>query len=412
MRLIGQSCLPVRRALAIFAVFVAAVALPRRVQSAHAAAASPAPEIAETRAWRVSTFAGTGEAGDSGDGGPATAAKLNNPFGITRGPDGALYVCDAANHRVRRIDRNGTITTVAGSGRRGYSGDGGPATKAELNEPYEVRCDAAGNLYFVEMQNHLVRKVDRATGVISTVAGTGKAGFSGDGGPATRAQFSSPHAIQFDPEKQSLYVCDIGNHRVRRIDLKSGTITTFAGAGETKPTPDGADVRIAPLHGPRAIDFDAAGDLWLALREGNRVYRVEMKSDTVRHVAGTGKTGFTGDGGPAKSATLSGPKGIAVGPDGNVYLADTESDTIRVIDVKRGTIERIAGTGEKGDGPDGPARSCRFNRPHGIFVDADGTVFVGDTENHRVRAIKPASAGKVPALPPQAPPPARSSPGR
>jgi streptogramin lyase len=336
---------------------------------------------------QITTFAGTGQRGFSGDGGPAIQAQLNAPFGVARGPDGALYVCDTMNHAVRRAAADGTITTVAGCGRKGYSGDGGPATKAELFEPYEIRFDAAGNMFFVEMRNNIVRRVDARTGIISTIAGTGKAGFSGDGGPATKAEMKSPHSIQFGPDG-ALYICDIGNHRIRKLDMKTGLITTFAGTGERKPTPDGGKITGAPLNGPRAIDFDAEGNMWLALREGNMVFKLDMKAGTIHHVAGTGKTGFTGNGGPAKEATLSGPKGIAVAPDGNVYLADTESNTIRMIDVKKGTLELVAGTGEPGDGPDGNPLACKMNRPHGIFVDADGAVFVGDTLAHRVRVIR------------------------
>lgn len=342
------------------------------------------------QASEVSTLAGTGVVGFFGDGGPALAAQLNNPYGVARGPDGALYVCDIGNHRVRRIDRRGAITTVAGNGTAGYAGDGGAATLAALNEPYEVRFDRRGDLYFVEMKNHLVRKVDRKTGVISTFAGTGQPGFSGDDGPAALARFNQPHAIQFDPRGEYLYVCDIGNHRIRRIEMSNGTITTFAGDGTKRPTPDGAKMSARlPLNGPRAIAFDATGDLWLALREGNAIYRADMKAGTIHHAAGTGKSGFTGNGGPAKEATLSGPKGIAVGPDGNVYLADTESHSIRRIVVKSGTLELVAGTGRRGDGPDGDALRCGFARPHGVFVDPDGSIIVGDSENHRVRFIRP-----------------------
>ena len=169
--------------------------------------------------------------------------------------------------------------------------------------------------------------------------------------------------------------------------MKTGIITTFAGTGKKSPTPDGAKTDGAPLNGPRAIDFDKAGNMWLALREGNAVYKLELANGTIHHVAGTGAKGFTGNGGPAKTATLSGPKGLSVGPDGNVYLADTESHSIRMIDVMKGTIELVAGTGEKGDGPAGTSTACKFARPHGVFVDADGSVFVGDTENDRVRHI-------------------------
>ena len=172
--------------------------------------------------------------------------------------------------------------------------------------------------------------------------------------------------------------------------MKTGIVTTFAGDGTRRPTPDGARIDAAPFNGPRAIDFDAEGGMWLALREGNAVYRLDLKAGTVRHAAGTGRTGFTGHAGPATKATLSGPKGISVGPDGNVYLADTESHSIRMIDVRRGTLELVAGTGKAGDGPDGDAATCGFARPHGVFVAADRTIVVGDSDNHRVRVITPA----------------------
>jgi streptogramin lyase len=336
---------------------------------------------------RIATFAGTGQAGYSGDGGQAAKAQLDQPFGVVRGPDGALYVCDTMNHVIRKIDRNGVITTVTGAGRKGYSGDGGPALEATLNEPYEVRFDKQGNLFFVERLNHTVRRVDAKTRIITTVAGNGKAGFSGDGGAATQAMLNQPHSIQFD-RRGDLYICDILNHRIRKVDLKAGVITTFAGTGEKKPTPDGARIAGAPLNGPRAIDFDRRGDLWLALREGNAVYRLDMKAGVIHHVAGTGQKGFTGNGGPAKLATLSGPKGISIAPNGNVYLADTESHSIRMIDVRRMTIELIAGTGEKGDGAGGDPLACKMARPHGVFVDRDSSVFVGDSEAHRVRVIR------------------------
>lgn len=336
---------------------------------------------------QITTFAGIGQAGYSGDGGPATKANLDQPFGVVRGPDGALYFCDTNNHAIRKITADGTITTVAGTGRKGYSGDGGPATKAELNEPYEIRFDRAGNLYFVERLNHTVRRVDAKTRIISTIAGTGTAGFSGDDGPATKAMLNQPHSIQFDAQN-NLYICDILNHRIRRVELKSGVIRTFAGTGEKLPTPDGAKFATAPLNGPRAIDFDRQGNLWLALREGNAVYKLDLKTGTLHHIAGTGRKGFTGNGGPAKEATLSGPKGLSIGPDGNVYLADTESHSIRMIDVRRKTIEIIAGTGASGDGPDGNPLNCKMARPHGVFVDRDGRIFVGDSEAHRVRVIR------------------------
>ena len=341
----------------------------------------------------ITVFAGTGEKGYSGDGGPAIQAQLNNPYGLIRGPDGALYICDVDNHVIRRIDRSGIISTVACSGRKGYSGDVGPAGQAELNEPYEVRFDKLGGMFFVERMNHVVRRVDGKTKIISTVAGTGRAGFGGDGGPATNALFNQPHSIQFDPAGD-LLVCDILNHRIRKVDMKSGLISTFAGTGEKKAAPDGAKISGTALNGPRAIDFDRDGNLWLALREGNAIYKLDLAVQIMKHIAGTGKAGATGNGGPAREATLSGPKGISVAANGNVYFADTESHTIRMINAKTGTVEWIAGTGQRGDEPATDPRECPLSRPHGIFVDSDGSVFIGDSENHRVRVIRPASPAR------------------
>ena len=337
----------------------------------------------------IETLAGTGAPGYSGDGGPAAEAQINNPYGLTIGPDGALYVCEIGNHVIRRIAPDGTISTAAGCGQKGYAGDGGPATQAKLNEPYEVRFDAAGNMVFVEMQNHLIRRVDAKTGAISTLAGTGEAGFAGDGGPAAAARFNRPHSIQFGPDG-TLYVCDIGNHRLRAIDPKSGEIRTVCGNGKPGPTKDGDKISPdTPLKGPRAADFDADGRLWLALREGNAVFALDFKSGRLKHIAGTGKSGFTGNGGPARDATLSGPKGIAAAPDGDIYLADTESHSVRRIDVSRKRLELVAGDGKKGDGPDGDPLKCRMARPHGVFVSQDGTLYIGDSEAHRVRVIRP-----------------------
>ena len=335
----------------------------------------------------VVTVAGTGEKGLSGNGGPAVRAQVGEPYGISHGPDGALYVCEIASHVIRRVDgKTGKVSTVAGSGKQGYAGDGGPAKDALLNEPYEVRFDSRGNMYFVEMRNNIVRRVDAATHTISTVAGNGTVGFSGDAGPATKAQLSRPHSIALD-HSGNLYICDIGNHRVRRVELDTGIITTFAGTGKRAPTPDGSPLKGTPLNGPRALDFDGKHSLFLALREGNAVFRIDLTRNTLHHLAGNGKKGYSGDGGDALAAQLSGPKGIAIAPNGDVYLADTESHTIRVIRKKSGVIETVVGDGQRGDGPDGKARKCRLARPHGVFVDKKGHVYIGDSENYRVRKL-------------------------
>ncbi len=336
----------------------------------------------------VETILGNGQEGKAPVSGDAKSVPISQPFGVSTGPDHALYVCEVGSHTVRRVDLStGQTTVVAGSGRKGYSGDGLAAVQAELNEPYEVRFDSHGNMLFVEMQNHLVRKVDVKTGVASTVAGNGKAGDSGDNGPATSAQLNQPHSIVLDTH-DNIYICDIRNHRIRKVDAHTGLITTFAGTGRAGKTPDGSPVAGTPLNGPRALEFDGKKTMYLALREGNALFRFELQDGHLKHLAGTGKSGYSGDEGPAKLAQLAGPKGVSLAANGDLYFADTESHTIRVYRPVKDTIETVIGNGQPGDGPDGPPLQCRLNRPHGVFVSADGWLYVGDSNNHRVRRLK------------------------
>ena len=317
-------------------------------------------------AGTITTLIGTGTRGFD-------ERSVNNPYGLVIGPDGALYFCDIDNHAVRRLDlRTRGVTTLA----------------SDQKQPYEVRFDRAGNLYFVDMPAHTVRRVDRRTKQITTIAGTGEPGFSGDGGPAAKAQLRQPHSIAFDGEGR-LLICDIGNHRVRRINLSTGIIETWIGTGERKPTEDGAITTTTAVNGPRAIDVDRHGNIYLALREGNAIYRIERRANRIVRIAGTGTKGYTGDGGPGLAATLNGPKGVALAPDGSLYIADTENHVIRRLDLTSGIITTAAGTGERGDGPDGDPRRCRMNRPHGVFVARDGKVYVGDSEAHRIRVLVP-----------------------
>ena len=342
---------------------------------------------AQAAEWTIATFAGTGVPGFSGDGGPATAAQVNDPYGVVRGPDGAIWFCEHAGHRIRRVAPDGTISTIAGTGEKGYAGDGGPAAQATFDLPHEIRFDREGNLFVADTGNNAVRRIAAKTGVVTTIAGGRQRGYSGDGGPASAAALRGPHSIQFGPDG-SLYICDVGNHVVRRVDPSTGVITTVAGTGKPGPTPDGAPIAGTPLNNPRSLDVDAAGNLWLVTREGNQVFKLDLGAGVIRHIAGTGEAGFTGNGGPAKAATLSGPKGIALDAAGNAWLADTESHSVRRIDARTGNIELVAGTGGKGDGPDGNPLHCAMNRLHGIFVDADGSVFIGDSEAHRVRVLR------------------------
>jgi DNA-binding beta-propeller fold protein YncE len=340
-------------------------------------------------AANIETVAGTGQPNNNGSAGEATAINVGQPFGVEVGLDGALYVTEVQNHRVLRVDfKSGSLTTVAGCGRKGYSGDGGIATEAELNEPYEVRFDKQGNMFFVEMQNHVIRRVDAESGMISTIAGTGKPGYGGDGGPAREAQFNRPHSIALD-HRGGLYVADIGNHRIRRIDLESGIVESIAGNGGKQAPRQGQAAKGNSVVGPRALFMD--GDtMWVALREGHSVWTLSLATGAWSHIAGTGKQGFSGDGGPAADATFNGPKGIAVGPDGNAYVVDTENQVIRMINTKSKTISTVAGVGPEqrgGAGDGGPATKAQMDRPHGICIGPDGTIYIGDTNNHRVRRV-------------------------
>jgi sugar lactone lactonase YvrE len=311
-------------------------------------------------------IAGTGVAGKTG-------GQMDQPFGLGIGPDGGLYFCEVGNHRISRLDlKTRKFSVFAGTGEKGYAGDGGPALSATMDEPYEIAFDKAGNLFFCDRTNHNVRRIDRKTHVISTVAGTGKEGFSGDGGPAIQAQFKQPHSIAFAPDGH-LLICDILNFRIRSLDLASGTLTTWAGTGQRGTAPDGAPIEGTPLDGPRALAIDKAGDYYLALREGNAIYRLDVKGGKMYRFAGTGEKGYSGDGGDALKAKLSGPKGIAAAPDGSLYIADTENHVIRKVD-KAGTITTVAGNGQRGE----------LARPHGVFVDAKGVLYIADTENHRI----------------------------
>lgn len=344
--------------------------------------------------WTIETVAGSGQKELGPAAGPAREVAIGQPFGVVIGPDGALYVCEVENHRVLRIDlKGGRVALVAGCGRRGGAGDGGPAQEAELDEPYEVRFDGEQAMYVVEMRGARVRRVDLATHRIERVAGTGEVGFGGDGGPAREARLDQPHSIVLDG-RGGLLIADIGNHRIRRVDLASGVIDTIAGNGERKPPVEGAIAKGQPLLGPRALHV--RGDtLWIALREGHSVWRMGLDTGLLRHVAGSGERGWKD--GMGREARFDGPKGIVAAPDGVVYVADTENQVIRRVDPLTGSVETVAGGGPEtrgfgGDG--GDALGGKMDRPHGITVDAHGRVYVGDTNNHRIRRVAPESSGK------------------
>jgi DNA-binding beta-propeller fold protein YncE len=339
----------------------------------------------------ITTGAGTGERGCGGDGGPATQARLNQPFDVAFDSGGDVYFSDTFNHRICRIDRRtGEIRTVAGMGTAGFSGDGGPATAARINEPYGVVLDGRGSLYFADRLNRRVRRVDAGTGRISTVAGTGQAASTGDGGSAQHAALVEPNGVALDPAGKYLYIADVAAHRIRKVDLVTARISTFAGTGRPRHDGDAGPATHASIWGARAVDVRADGTVFILEREGNTLRAVDPATGIIVTVAGTGAKGFTGDDGLALKATFNGPKELSVDRRGNLWIVDTENHAIRVIDATSQIVRKVAGTGQPGsDGDGGPANRARLDRPHGIAVSLDGLIWIGDTNNNRLRVVAP-----------------------
>jgi DNA-binding beta-propeller fold protein YncE len=337
--------------------------------------------------WIISTIAGTGAQGYAGDGGAAIQAPLNNPFDLAFDPAGNLCFSDTFNHCVRRIDaRSGIITTIAGTGERGFSGDGGAATRAQMNEPYGIVIDRSGNLYIADRLNRRVRRVDGASGVITTLAGDGSGKYSGDGGPSARAGLAEPNGLALDRDHRRLFIADVADHRVRVIDLTSGIIATFAGTGHGRHAGDGGPAASADIFGARAVALAPDDSLYIMERQGSSIRRVH--DGMIETVAGTGARGYAGDDHDARHAVFNAPKEMAVDAKGNIFVVDTENHVIRLIDARTWIVTTIAGTGEAGPGGDGgPADRAGLARPHGAIVGADGAVYIGDSENHRVRKL-------------------------
>jgi uncharacterized protein (TIGR03437 family) len=336
----------------------------------------------------IVTIAGNGSAAFSGDGGPATAASLNHPRTLVIDSSGNLYISDVDNLRVRRVTPAGIISTIAGNGLPGSSGDGGPAVDASLSSMLGLALDNAGNLYIADSGNRRVRKVTSA-GIISTVAGTGVQGFSGDGGPATNAQLNTPASIIFSAG--NLYISDSSNQRIRRVS-SDGTITTVAGNGVTGFSGDGGPATGASLAFPLGMAMDSGGNLYVADGNNNRVRRISP-AGVITTVAGDGVGHFAGDLGPATSASLNVPEDVAFDGAGNLFIADAGNNRVRKVD-SSGLISTLAGTGENGfSGDGGPATAAMLNFPWGLTTDATGSVYVADRVNNRVRVVSGSLTG-------------------
>ena len=325
-------------------------------------------------AARVEHVAGGGE---SAAGAPALQVKLVEPFAVDFGRNGEWYICEHKGERIVRVDRAGNTTLLAGTGIAGNSGDGGAATAAAMRDPHGIAITKDRQMYVADTQNHTIRKIDLKTGMMTTIAGTGERAFSGDGGPAAKAAFNGTFGIALNAAQNRLYVADLTNRRVRMIDLKAGTIQTVAGNGERGVPADGSNAAQSPLVDPRAVTVDSKGNVYVLERGGNALRVVDMQGK-IRTVIAPGSI----------SPNLNGPKHLCVDKRDNVIIADAENHLIRRYEPKTGKTVTIAGTGEKGTHVDAadPLRT-QLNRPHGVAFDSSGTLYISDSYNHRVLKV-------------------------
>lgn len=346
----------------------------------------------------IQTIAGNGSTFYSGDGGPAIQAGLNVPVGVSTDRSGNLFVTDQFNHRIRKITPDGKISTIAGTGVAGFSGDGGPAINAEINTPTGVFADNNGNIFIADVGNQRIRKVN-ASGIITTVAGNGVKGYGGDGGPAIDASFYNCVRVVVDASG-NLFVADQSNHRIRRI-TSDGIISTFAGNGVGTPASgafsgDGGPAIDASLNNPTSLVVDSSGVVYFADQFNQRIRKVALNG-IITTIAGTGVAGYGGDNGPAASALLNYPGGITIDAAGNLYFSDDLNYRVREISTD-GTITTVAGNGATGfSGDGGPATSAALNGNFGLALDLSGNLYIADSINNRIREVYTVVPGVAPA---------------
>ena len=358
----------------------------------------------------IRTLAGTGTAGYNGDNINATKARLNYPVDLAVDRSGDIYIADDSNNRIRKLTvSTGILTTVAGTGLTTYNGDDIDATTAAINTPEGVGVDGLGNIYIADTANHRLRKVTVSTGKITTVAGTGTPGTGKDGILATTSNLFRPASVAVDVEG-NIYIADSANHRIRKVSASTGLISTVAGTGTRSYNGDNIDATTAQLSAPLAVAVDKNGDIYIADTFNNRLRKVTISTGKITTIAGTGVNSYNGDNIDATTAMIANPKGVAVDREGNVFIADSENYRIRKVIVSTGKITTIAGTGIAGFTGDGViAINARLNYVTGIAVDGVDNFYIADTSNHRIRsmtgALRTGSPSVAPSVAPRTSPP-------
>lgn len=345
------------------------------------------------QAARLSLIAGGGTKAS----GPATECSLADPFAVGFDASGNTFVCEMTNHRVLKIDSSGTLTTIGGGNGKGNSGDGGPAAQAQFNGPHNIAVAKSGDVYVADTWNWKIRRIDAKTGIVSTFAGTGTRGYSGDGGPADKAEFSGPYSIAFDDKHENLYVADLENRRVRAVSLgtlslRAGAVTTgkvrlVAGNGQKGVPADGSEAMSSPLFDPRAVAVAKSGDVYILERGGHALRVVDTKG-RIRTVVGTGKAGGLTDTTNPLEATLKGPKHLCIDKDDNVLIADSDNHAIRKFLPRENKLVLVAGNGKRGKALNDDPLKTELNQPHGVEVDAQGRIYIADSSNGRVLKIE------------------------
>jgi trimeric autotransporter adhesin len=337
------------------------------------------------RAQYISTFAGTGTAGYTGDGGLALTAQFNGCSGVAVDGAGNIYIADQGNNVVRRISFAGVISTFAGTGTAGYSGNGGQASLAQLNQPVAVATDAAGNVYISDMGNSTVRIVN-TLGIISNYAGNGTAGYTGNGGNANLAQLNNPVGIALDAAG-NLYIADALNNVIRKVEAGTQFMTTYAGSGAQGNSGDGGPAAMAKMYAPSSVAVDVSGNVYIADQLNNTIRKVSAATGLISNFAGNGAAGNSGDGGLAVAAGLRYPSSVSVDGAGNVYIADQGNYNIRMVTTD-GMIHHVAGASTNGyDGDGGLAATAKMGAPKAVYVDGWSRIYIADNNNHAIRVI-------------------------